>query len=307
MKCTTCGYETQPGAKFCVQCGTTIVAASPAAAGMAPMATPSMSPRPAPAPAPRAPAASTSSTGSRPAYTPPAPADKTVARAAAATSAMPAAAAASVPSTKPQRLGLIAGLLALFAVLCIGSFIAYKVLFSTEPKESQPATAAPAGDTTPPAPVQPAEAPKDGVAPAGPAATAPDGSTASQPATAGAPGADAKSAAAAPDAAKAAANTAKGDKGTTKAGTPGKTDTPTTTAAPAVAAPPPPRQAAAPAPAAAPQPDRWDLMRQAYEVCAREGLLDRLSCNARVGRQYCEGYWGKVPQCPVGAYGDRGN
>jgi hypothetical protein len=48
-------------------------------------------------------------------------------------------------------------------------------------------------------------------------------------------------------------------------------------------------------------------MRQAYEVCSHEGLLDRLACNARVGRQYCEGYWGKVAQCPVGVYGDRGN
>ena len=26
MKCTTCGYETQPGARFCVQCGTTLPA-----------------------------------------------------------------------------------------------------------------------------------------------------------------------------------------------------------------------------------------------------------------------------------------
>ena len=48
-------------------------------------------------------------------------------------------------------------------------------------------------------------------------------------------------------------------------------------------------------------------MRQAYEVCSRESMFDRLACNARVGRQYCEGYWGKVPQCPVGAYGDRAN
>ncbi|MGH8852066.1 MAG: zinc-ribbon domain-containing protein, partial [Casimicrobiaceae bacterium] len=37
MKCTNCGYETQPGARFCVQCGTTLPAepattASPAAA-----------------------------------------------------------------------------------------------------------------------------------------------------------------------------------------------------------------------------------------------------------------------------------
>ena len=48
MKCTTCGYETQPGARFCVQCGTTLpaepvpvaAAAAAAAAPVAPVAAP---------------------------------------------------------------------------------------------------------------------------------------------------------------------------------------------------------------------------------------------------------------------------
>jgi hypothetical protein len=66
-------------------------------------------------------------------------------------------------------------------------------------------------------------------------------------------------------------------------------------------------QQAAPAVVPLPQPDRWELMRQAYEVCAKESLFDRLACNARVGQQYCKGYWGQVPQCPAGTYGDRAN
>ena len=75
MKCSTCGYEIQSGAKFCVQCGNTIIAASPAAAGFAPLNTPTMSP------ASRAAAAS--ATGSRPAYSPsPAAAEQTMAASA---------------------------------------------------------------------------------------------------------------------------------------------------------------------------------------------------------------------------------
>jgi cytoskeletal protein RodZ len=214
-------------------------------------------------------------------------------------------AAGSAPTGQPQRLGLIAGLLALVAALCIGGFIAYKMMFASEPKEAPTTTAVPATDATSPPSVQPAEAPKDGsAAPAG-TATTPDGSTASQATDSTSPATDAKSAGAAPNDASKAAN-ANAPKAS-KAAAPAKSETPVTSAAPAAAAPPPPRQAAAPATPAAPQADHWELMRQAYDACAREGLLDRLSCNARVGRQYCEGYWGKVQQCPVGAYGDRGN
>jgi hypothetical protein len=97
----------------------------------------------------------------------------------------------------------------------------------------------------------------------------------------------------------------------TKPGTPAKTDSPATGTAVAAPAAPPSRQAATAAPVAHPAPtaqaDRWELMRQAYEVCGRESLFDRLACNQRVGQQYCKGYWGTVPQCPAGAYGDRAN
>ena len=190
MKCTTCGYETQPGAKFCVQCGTTIVAAS-APAGMAPLAAPSVTSRPAPAPA----ASSTSATAARPAYAP-SPATTTAARPAYAPS--PATATAARPAYTPppgatpdpgavaaapassMRLGLIAGLLALIAAVGIGSFIAYKMLIAAPPKEPVTATETPKPVERPTmAPA--ADASKDVAAPANAAGGAPLNNMSAQP------------------------------------------------------------------------------------------------------------------------------
>jgi hypothetical protein len=56
--------------------------------------------------------------------------------------------------------------------------------------------------------------------------------------------------------------------------------------APAPAPPPPP-----------PAPDRWQTMRDAQAQCDRQGVIDGLICGQRVKMQYCDGYWGKVPQC----------
>jgi hypothetical protein len=330
MKCTTCGYETQPSAKFCVQCGTTIVA-SPAPAGMAPLAAPSVTPRPPAAPPspPATSSSSTSATAAHPAYTPP-PASATAARPAytpppaSATAARPAytpppapatapvasataAPAAPAPSNSSTRLGLIAGVLVLFAVIGIGSFVAYKMLFSAEPKEAV-TTVDPnkAADSAPAQP--PADATKDGMAPAGSATAGSADNNMSSPQAPPpppAPDSSATATAPSPDTVKAAPMPKAAD-AKTKGGPAGKTDTAQSPSNP-VAAPSPPRQAAAPVMAPAPQPDRWEQMRQAYELCNKESLFDRLGCNSRVGQQYCKGYWGTVPQCPAGAYGDRGN
>ena len=62
---------------------------------------------------------------------------------------------------------------------------------------------------------------------------------------------------------------------------------------PAEVAPPP---AAAPAPAP-PVPDRWDTMNAALAACSQETLLAGLMCTERVRYQFCEGFWGQVPQC----------
>jgi hypothetical protein len=289
MKCTTCGFETQPGAKFCVQCGTTIVAASPPA-GMAPLAAPSVTSRLAAATPALSSSSVTAATMTRAAYTPPPSAAPT-----------PPAPAAGAP-----RLGLIAGLLALIAALGIGSFIAYKMLFPAQPKESQATTDTPKA-TVSPAAQAPLDTPKDGVAAQSnnmtpqqtPAAADTTPPTPPMPAATPTPDTTAKSPTGVPPPPKTTAQTK-------AASTTSKSAAPTPSAPTTVPAPAPTHQAAAPA-APAPQADRWELMRQAHEVCSRESMFDRLACNYRVGEQYCKGYWGLVPQCPAGAYGDRGN
>lgn len=206
-----------------------------------------------------------------------------------------------------MRLGLIVGVLVLVAVLGVGFFVAYKMLFPPESKETVTTTDSNKRADSPPAP-PPMEAPKDGVAPAGsPAAGSPDSNASSQQTPAALPATDTSAASAvpSPDTAKAAAMQKAAD-AKAKAAVSAKSETPPASSPPTPASSPP-RQAAAPAMAPAVQPDRWELMRQAYEVCSKESAFDRLGCNARVGQQYCKGYWGQVPQCPAGAYGDRAN
>jgi len=56
---------------------------------------------------------------------------------------------------------------------------------------------------------------------------------------------------------------------------------------PAPAPPPPP-----------PAPDRWQSMRESIALCDRENLINGIICGQKARIQYCDGYWGKVPQCP---------
>ena len=53
-------------------------------------------------------------------------------------------------------------------------------------------------------------------------------------------------------------------------------------------------------PAPAPEPpirDRWERMNAALATCTSETLLAGVMCTERVRYQYCEGFWGQVPQC----------
>jgi len=52
--------------------------------------------------------------------------------------------------------------------------------------------------------------------------------------------------------------------------------------------------AIAPAPAAR---DRWDGMNAALAACSNEAFLAGVVCTERVRLEYCEGFWGQVPQC----------
>lgn len=44
-------------------------------------------------------------------------------------------------------------------------------------------------------------------------------------------------------------------------------------------------------------PNRWDALNAATARCTREGFLAGIVCSERARLQYCEGYWGTVPQC----------
>jgi hypothetical protein len=52
------------------------------------------------------------------------------------------------------------------------------------------------------------------------------------------------------------------------------------------------------APPAPPPPDRWQAMSDALTRCASEGGLSGFICDQRVRLASCEGYWGRVAQCP---------
>jgi hypothetical protein len=59
----------------------------------------------------------------------------------------------------------------------------------------------------------------------------------------------------------------------------------------------------APSPVAAvrappPPPDRWQTMTDALSRCASEGGFSGFICDQRVRLASCDGYWGRVAQCP---------
>jgi hypothetical protein len=66
----------------------------------------------------------------------------------------------------------------------------------------------------------------------------------------------------------------------------------------AVPMPEPEKPRPAPPPPPPPAPDRWQSMREAIAQCDRLGVFDGIICGQKARIQYCEGYWGKVQQCP---------
>jgi hypothetical protein len=74
--------------------------------------------------------------------------------------------------------------------------------------------------------------------------------------------------------------------------------------APLAGANPPP---AAAAPPQEPAPaDRWQSMAAAIARCPRADFLAAVLCEQRVRLQYCEGYWGDVPECRGANRSDNG-
>ncbi|HET7260534.1 MAG TPA: hypothetical protein VFK60_01735 [Casimicrobiaceae bacterium] len=68
--------------------------------------------------------------------------------------------------------------------------------------------------------------------------------------------------------------------------------------APVPAAAPVERMATA-APSAPQADDHWTKMNDDLSRCTREDFINRVICDQRVRIRYCDGYWGKVAQCPV--------
>ncbi|MEO6748043.1 MAG: hypothetical protein ABI294_00465, partial [Casimicrobiaceae bacterium] len=60
------------------------------------------------------------------------------------------------------------------------------------------------------------------------------------------------------------------------------------------------RSVPAPAVRAAPRPDRWSQMASEIDACGRGNFVEKVICEQKVRINYCDGYWGKVPQCPTG-------
>jgi len=95
----------------------------------------------------------------------------------------------------------------------------------------------------------------------------------------------------------------------------GKPATAKRTPAPKAVAPPPepaaevevvraaPPEPAPPAPKPVPRADPWQQMNEAIGRCPA-GFLGRVVCEQKVRLQYCEGQWGRVPQCPGGPSAD---
>jgi hypothetical protein len=53
-------------------------------------------------------------------------------------------------------------------------------------------------------------------------------------------------------------------------------------------------------------PDRWQAMSVELARCSRENFIAGVLCDERARWQYCEGYWGQVPQCPAASRVDGG-
>jgi len=321
MKCTACGNENQPGAKFCVHCGVVLMAAPPAA----------FSPTSTSAPMPY----SSTATAQRPITPAPTPAAAmqaaTPTPTVAAMTSAGAASAAAVPepllppvaAPSSRTMGLAVAAIAGLVVIVGGGYFGYRMLAGSGAKQSTAAIESSRINTAPATPATAAEPPKD----ISPVATPESSSTmvatappSSAPAESTSSAASASTSASSPGASATPGKPAEVGKAPT--GIP-KTSAPKTPPQPqAVPAIPPAPAAVAPsaapskAPAKAPavvaqapaaaQADRWQALADEMARCRKEDLFSRFVCEQRTRAHYCEGYWGKVPQCPSTAPVDHG-
>jgi hypothetical protein len=204
-----------------------------------------------------------------------------------------------MPPVSPsgKTIGIIAGTVAGLVVLGVAGYFGYRALFPPDSSSRVASSDVPA--STAPAP-SPAPAPAKEVVTAPPPAqdTVSMKSTPSKPA-------DSEAKSVAKDSAATTVASPTGVPGTL----PPKMDS--STVPPPKATNPPGLPGTSPLTAEAPgttaqgknpgqPPERWKQMREAMARCAGDNFFKRVACEQGVGQQYCEGYWGKVPQCPSG-------
>ena len=296
MNCAICGKDNQAGTRFCVHCGAAL-AIPPATSQQSTIATAGaiLGPKPA---ATNAGVTSAAPTPTLPAYS------------QRAAPASPSVDAAPVPPNRdspptpayiasPKKAGLVVILIGVVGLVAAGGYLAYKIFGRTgeardtitriETPSAVPPRAtlapAPAVDTPPKAPEEKASPKSTEVSGAKVATTEPPVTVIPLP-----PKGEPK-----PRAAPA--------QPATRAPPVPSTATPATPPPPIVAQP-----AAPPASVTASTPvDRWARFAEELHRCTSESFLSRVVCDQRVRLRYCDGYWGKVPQCPGGvANPDRG-
>src|SRR5215468_795461 len=113
MKCTACGNENQPGAKFCVHCGVVLMAAPPAA----------FSPTSTSAPMPY----SSTATAQRPITPAPTPAAAMTSAGAASAAAVPEPLLPPVAAPSSRTMGLAVAAIAGLVVIVGGGYFGYRM------------------------------------------------------------------------------------------------------------------------------------------------------------------------------------
>ncbi len=317
MKCASCGKDNVADARYCVNCGAqqsvptpiAVAAAAAAASGAMSRATAARTQAANAAQVdpgvPRFPDAGAAS--STPAAWPDPGRDN-------AAQGSPAEPGASTPAPVQDALPRLSGLAAALAGGCILvaiiAFVGWKILhddstsragaaksdadgsvMSTFPPGDTPQKAAgapPSGSSTQAAESAPAE--RDRAAtPAAAQSKAGDAMREAAPAAAPAPTVEIRALPARPGHAT-PPRRAPVEKRTPSAPPPA-TPAPESPVAPLVAAAPP-------VAVTVPVPDRWSRMKDDLSRCTREDFISRVICDQRVRWRYCDGYWGKVAQCP---------
>ena len=311
MKCASCGRDSPAGARFCIHCGveqsppTPIAVAAAAAAAMH-----ARNPVPRAANAPRAGQAHDDRVSTATRHQPDAWGGDTQAPAFPAGSDAfdaPAANAGSVFSrprppaaipvyaSHPRRLGTAALLIAACVIVALLAFVAWK-LRQAEPES---AVAARDGDSSVMAAFPPDETPQR-------TPRAPDAPASSPLPEKSAPPAVSDATPASPVEIKPLPPARPAHRTSASAGTAPVKAPPAPATVPAEPAPTPERPAAVAAAPKAPVVDRWSQMSDELSRCTREDFISRVVCDQRVRFRYCNGYWGKVAQCPGNPAPERG-